>query len=135
MTKQSLRLLLTMLAFASGKLSAVTPVVPGFLEGDLSIHLERGADLADKSSPTPDQASYKEYRLAVFSKDHRIEIAEVSVDEHGHYRLSLPPGDYVLDVKRQVRNRLRVTPRSFTIASEQTARVNMEIDTAFPPPM
>ena len=135
MTKQSLRLLLTVLAFAAGNLSAITPASPGFLEGNLSIHSERGVDLADKPSPTPDQTSYKEYRLAVFSKDHRTEVAEVSVDEHGHYRLPLPPGDYVLDIKRRGRNRLRVTPRSFTITSEQTARVNMEIDTAFPPPM
>ena len=134
MTKRSLGLLLV-LSFAIGRLSAVTPAKPGFLEGNLSIHSEIGVDQADKPSPTPDQTSYKEYPLAVFSKDHRTEIAEVTVDEHGHYRVPLPPGDYVLDLKRQVRNRLRVTPHSFTIASRQTARVNLEIDAAVRPPM
>jgi hypothetical protein len=135
MTKRSLRVLLTVLSFAAGSLLAVTPAAPGFLEGDLSIHSERGVELADKPSPTPDQTSYKEYPLAVFSKDHRTEIAKVSVDEHGHYRLPLPPGDYVLDLKGRVRKRHRATARPFTITSQQTARVNMEIDTAFPPPM
>src|SRR3954471_20479526 len=106
MTKLSFRVLLAMLAFEADNLSAVTPAAPGFLEGDLSIHSEKGVDLADKPSPTPDQASYKEYRLAVFSKDHRTEIAEVSVNEHGHYRLSLPPGDYILDVRRRAGKRL-----------------------------
>ena len=128
-------MLLTVLSFAAGKLSAVTPAEAGFLEGNLSIHSEKGVDLADKPSPSPEQTSYKEYRLAVFSKDHRTEVAEVSIDEHGHYHLSLPPGDYVLDLKRKGRNRFLATPHSFTITSQQTARVNMEIDTPFPPPM
>jgi hypothetical protein len=92
-------------------------------------------DLADKPSATPDQTSSTEYRLAVFSKDHRTEVAEVIVDEHGHYRVPLPPGDYVLDLKRQVRNRLRITPHSFTITSKETARVNFEIEGAIRPPM
>jgi hypothetical protein len=135
MTKRSLGLLLIGLSFAAGRLSAVTPAEPGFLEGDLSIHSERGVDLADKPSATPNQTSSKEYRLAVFSKDHRTEVAEVTVDEHGHYRVPLPPGDYVLDLKGQVRNRLRVTPHSFTIASRQTVRVNLEIEGAVRPPM
>ena len=111
------------------------PAEPGFLEGDLSIHSERAVDLADKPSGTPNRTSSKEYRLAVFSKDHRTEVTEVTVDEHGHYRVPLPPGEYVLDLKRQVRNRLRVAPHSFTIASRQTARVNLEIDAAVRPPM
>ncbi len=135
MTKRSFGLLLVVLSFAASGLSAVTPAEPGFLEGNLSIHSEKGVDLADKPSPTPDQTLYKEYRVAVFSKDHRTELAEVSADENGHYRLPLPPGDYVLDIKKRLRNRPRVAPRSFTITSQQTTRVNMEIDLAFPPPM
>jgi hypothetical protein len=135
MTKRSLRVLVTMLSFAAGSLSGGTSAAPGFLEGNLSIHSERGANLADQPTPAPDQTSYKDYPLAVFSKDHRTEVAEISVDEHGHYRLPLPPGDYVLDLKRRVHNRLRVAARPFTITSQQTALVNMEIDSAFPPPM
>jgi hypothetical protein len=135
MTKRPAALLLAALLVTGGGLWAVTPATPGYLEGDLRVYSEKGVDLADKPSPTPDETSYKEYRLTVFSKDHRTEIAEVPVDEHGHYRLPLPPGDYVLDVKKGKQKRLRVAPHAFTITSQQTARVNMEIDTAFPPPM
>ena len=135
MSKRSLRVFLTALSFVAGNLVALTPAVPGFLEGDLSIHVERGAHLADQPAPTPNETLYKEYSLAVFSKDHRTEIAEVAVDEHGHYRLPLPPGDYVLDLKGRMRKRHRATARPFTITSEQTARVNIELDSTFPPPM
>jgi hypothetical protein len=135
MTKRALAALLTVLSFAAGGLLAVTPAQPGFLEGDLSIHSGRGVDLADKPSPSPNQTSFKEYPLAVFSKDHQTEVAEVSVDEHGHYRLPLPPGEYILDIKGRVRKRLRLTAHPFTITSQQTTRMNMEIDSAFPPPM
>lgn len=133
--KHPLWLLLTMLAFAAPNLSAVTSAAPGFLEGNLSIHSERGVDLADKPSPTPDQNLYKEYRLAVFSKDHQTEIADVSVDMHGHYRLQLPPGEYILDVKKRARNRPRAAPHPFTITSQQTTTMDMEIDISFPPPV
>lgn len=135
MTKRSLGLLLTVLSCAVGNLWAVTPAQPGFLEGDLSIQSERGVDLADKPSATPSQTSSKDFRLVVLSKDHRTEIAEVSVDDHGHYRMPLPPGDYVLDIKRVGRKRVLATSHSFTITSQQTARVNMEIIPAGPPPM
>jgi hypothetical protein len=135
MTQRSFGLLVAVLLFAAGGLRAVTPAKPGFLEGDLKVHSERGVDLADKPSATPDQPSYANYRLMVFSKDHRTEVAQVPIDEHGHYHLSLPPGDYVLDLKRTGRNRFRATAHSFTIASEETVRLNMEIDATFPPPM
>ena len=135
MTKRAIGLLVGSLLLVAGGLWAVTPAKPGFLEGDLKIRLEKGVDLADKPSATPDKTSYAEYRLVVFSKDHRTEIAEVPVDEHGHYRLPLPPGDYLLDVRRTARNRLLATPNPFTIASQETVRVNMEIDAINPPPM
>ena len=131
MTRRSLALLFAVFSFATGGLAAPEP---GFLEGDLSIHSEKGVDLADKPSPTPDQTLYKEYGLAVFSKDHQTEIAEVAVDEHGQYRLPLPPGEYVLDMKKRAGNRPRVAPRPFTITSQKTTKVDMEIN-IFPPPM
>ena len=132
MTRRSLALLCTVFSFAANGLTAPEP---GFLEGDLSIHSETGVELADKPSPTPDQTLYKEYRLAVFSKDHQTEIAEVAVDEHGHYRLPLPPGEYILDMKRRTGNRPRVAPRPFTITSQKTTKMDMEINISFPPPM
>ena len=57
------------------------------------------------------------------------EIARVTADENGKYRIALPPGDYVLDVQNRRRRHVRATPQPFTMATNQTVRVDMAIDT------
>ena len=42
---------------------------------------------------------------------------------------ALPPGDYVLDVQRRARGHVRAKPQRFTIVSNHTVRVDMDIDT------
>src|ERR1043165_8784184 len=73
---------------------------PGFLEGHLKVTLSREVDLAD-GTPTP--------------------LAAETYAE-------LPPGNYVLDIQRRPRGRVRATPQPFTVVSNQTVHVNMEID-------
>jgi len=41
----------------------------------------------------------------------------------------LPPGDYVLDVQRRAPGHVRAKPQRFTVVSNQTVRVDMDIDT------
>jgi hypothetical protein len=54
----------------------------------------------------------------------------VTADEKGNYRVAVPPGDYVLDVQdRRRRRHVRAAPQPFTVASNQTAHVDMNIDT------
>ena len=55
------------------------------------------------------------------------EIARVTADENGNYRVVLPPGDYVLKVQERTRTHLRCKPQQFTIVSNQTVRVDMDI--------
>lgn len=107
---------------------ASSPVATGFLEGRLKISLSRGVELADDNSPKPEPPPYAEYPLAILSKDGRNEVAQVVADKDGHYRVALPPGDYILEVKGGGRRRLRATPHPFKIVSAQTAHVDMDID-------
>src|ERR1044071_5004897 len=80
---------------------------PGFLEGHLKVTLSREVDLAD-GTPTPLAAeTYAEYPLIVLSQDRKQEIARVTVDKNGNYRVELPPGNYVLDIQRRPRGRVR----------------------------
>ena len=102
---------------------------PGVLEGHLGIVLPREVDLADGDAPAITAEAYAEYPLIIWSGDGKKEIARVNVDADGNYRRPLQPGDYVLDVQDRVRRHLRANPKRFTIASNQTARVDMEIDT------
>ena len=63
------------------------------------------------------------------SKDGKKEIARITADENGNYRLELPPGDYVLDVQGRAPGHVRAKPQPFTVVSNETVRVDMNIDT------
>jgi hypothetical protein len=43
--------------------------------------------------------------------------------------VALPPGDYLLDVQDRARKHVRAKPQSFTVGSNQTVRVDMDMDT------
>ena len=49
------------------------------------------------------------------------------MDDNGHYRVSLPPGDYVLALKRPASKRIQQQQRPFTVVSQKTVRMDMEI--------
>jgi len=53
----------------------------------------------------------------------------VTADETGNYRVAVPPGDYVLDVQDRRRRHVRAAPQPFTVTSNQTVHVDMNIDT------
>jgi hypothetical protein len=73
--------------------------------------------------------TYAKYPLAIVSQNGEKEIARVIPDGNGYYRVALPPGDYVLDVQRRARGRVRATPQPFKVVAGETVHVNMEIDT------
>jgi len=110
-------------------LAPIKAVPSGFLEGHLKIILSREVELAD-GTPAPVTAeNYAEYPLIVLSQDRKTEVTRVTADRNGNYRVELPPGDYVLDVQRRPRGRVRATPQPFTVVSGQTIRVDMSVDT------
>jgi hypothetical protein len=102
---------------------------PGFLEGHLKIVSSREVELANGTPPGITTKNYAEYPLIIMSGDGKKEIARVTADENGKYRLALPPGNYILDVQGRVRGHLRAKPQRFTVVSNQTVRVDMDIDT------
>jgi S1-C subfamily serine protease len=109
--------------------ASIKAAPPGFLEGHLKIILSREVELAD-ATPAPVTAeNYADYPLIVLGRDEKTEVARVTADASGNYRVDLPPGDYVLDIQRRPRGRVRATPRPFTVVSGQTVRVDMDVDT------
>ncbi len=100
----------------------------GFLEGHLKIVSLKEVELADENTPTKFTAgNYAQYPLIIRSRDRQKEVTRVIPDKDGNYRLTLPPGQYVLDVQRP--GHLRAKPQPFTVVSNQTVRVDMDIDT------
>ena len=100
----------------------------GFLEGHLKIIFGMAAQPSD-DMPRPEIApeSYGEYPLVVLSQENNREIARVTADGQGNYRVPLPAGNYVLDVQDRVRKRVRTRPQPFTVVSNQIARVDMNL--------
>src|SRR5436309_2080211 len=75
----------------------------GFLEGQLKIVSPRTVEPSD-NMPRPAVApeTYAEYPLIILSQDGKKEIAHVTPDKNGKYRVALPPSAYVLDVQGQI---------------------------------
>ena len=105
----------------------------GAMEGHLKILSARGVDLGDENAAIVTTENYADYPLLILSRDKQKEIARITADTNGNYRAVLPPGDYVLDVQGRTqgptRGHLRAKPQPFTVASNQTVRVDMEIYT------
>jgi hypothetical protein len=107
----------------------------GFVEGRFRVVSLREVELgaADEKlqavAAKTDAVTYAEYPLIILSKDGKKEIARVTADGQGHYRVALPPGDYILDAKGRAPQRVRAKPKPFTIVANQTTRVDMDIDT------
>jgi hypothetical protein len=101
----------------------------GFLEGRLRILASKDVELADGTPSKFSDGNYAEYPLIVLSSDGKNEIARVTADETGKFRVALPPGDYILDVQgRRPKGHVRANPQRFTIASDQVAHIDMYID-------
>jgi hypothetical protein len=109
-----------------------TAVPPGLLEGHLKVVFLGAVEPSD-NMPRPAVApeTYAEYPLVVLSQSDKKEVARVTANENGNYRVSLPPGAYILDVQDRGPKRLRARPQEFTIVSNQTARVDMNIVIGF----
>src|SRR5262245_6738852 len=105
---------------------------PGFMEGHLKITWLGAAEASDEM---PRQAVAPEtsakYPLIVLSQDGKREISRVTADRNGNYRIPLPPGAYILDVQDRAAKRLRAKPQPFTVTSNETIRVDMNIVIGF----
>ena len=102
---------------------------PGFVEGHLKIISGKEVELADGNAPVITAENYAQYPLIILSQGGKKEFARVTADGNGNYRTALPPGDYVLDVQARARGHVRAKPQRFTVVSNQTVRVDMNIDT------
>ena len=99
----------------------------GVMEGHLKILSSKPVDIGDENAATLTTANYADYPLLVLSRDKQKEIARMTADENGNYRAALPPGDYVLVAQRRARKHAK--PQPFTVVSNRTVRVDMEIVT------
>ena len=109
---------------------SINAAPPGFVEGQLKIVSPKEVELADGGPPAEvATVNYAEYPLIILRRDQNKEIARMTADENGNYHTALPPGNYVLDVQGRSPGHVRAKPQQFTVVSNQTVRVDMDIDT------
>jgi hypothetical protein len=109
--------------------ASINAAVPGFVDGHLKIVSPKEVELAGGNPPAITAENYAEYPLIILSQDEKKEIARVTADGNGNYHIALPPGNYVLDVQGRAPGHVRAKPQRFTVASNQTIHVDMDIDT------
>ena len=116
------------LIFLVAGTASIEAASPGFLEGHLKIIFGMAVGESDEM-PRAEGApeSYAQYPLIVLSQEEKKEIARVTVDRSGNYRVALPPGNYVLDVQDRVAKHVRAAPQRFTVVSNQTVHVDMSV--------
>ena len=125
------RVLITALLFALALtcMSSDTGQAAGILQGHLKVISPETVQPADGRAPTVNPQTYIDYPLVVLSSDGTQQIAVVTADTKGNYRVELPPGTYVLDIENRVRKHVRAKPAPFTVVAGQTVHVDMEMDT------
>jgi hypothetical protein len=98
----------------------------GFMEGHLKIVVIRAVE----SDNTPPPENYADYPLIILTQEGKREIARLTADKSGNYRVALPPGAYILKVQERGEERagrIHANPQPFTVVSNQTVRVDMTI--------
>jgi hypothetical protein len=116
-----------------GCVAAGNVAPPDFLEGRSKIVSLRQVEPSD-NMPRPAVVAPEtnaEYPLMILSQDRAKEIARVIADGNGNYRVTLPPGNYILDVQGRAPQRVRARSQLFTVTSNQTVRVDMSIFLGF----
>ena len=91
-----------------------------------------GVEPDNMPQPTVAPETYTKYPLVVLSQDGKKEIARLTADKSGNYRVALAPGAYILTVQvrpgeERAAERIQANPQPFTVVSNQTVRVDMRI--------
>ena len=97
------------------------------MEGHLKIVVIRAVE--PDNIPPPE--NYAEYPLIILTQDGKREIARLTADKFGNYRVALLPGAYILRVQERSAEeraeRIHANPQPFTVVSNQTVRIDMTI--------
>ena len=112
-----------------GGIRAADAGAAGFLEGHLRIAAPKTVEIAEAETAKGAAVDYARYPLVIFNSAGDKEVAQVTADKDGNYRVALPPGDYILDAKGRAPGHVRATPKRFSVVSNQTVHADFELDT------
>jgi len=108
--------------------ASVIAAPQGFMEGHLKITVIRAVE--PDNMPAPE--NYAEYPLIILTQEGKREIARLTADKSGNYRVALPPGAYILALEERpaeerAAERVHANRQPFTVIPDQTVRVDMNV--------
>lgn len=101
----------------------------GVLEGQVTIGPMVPVEQEGQPQPTPRPEDFAAREVVVLNGNGVGEVARVSIDASGHYRIMLLPGLYQVDINHAGTDRAEGFPRSVTIAAGETTTLDIDIDT------
>ncbi len=104
-------------------------VAPGFLEGHVNIGPLLPVQRVGEAAPTVPPEAYAARQIILYQADGKTVVTKLTPDKGGNYRVELAPGTYIVGMVRVGIDRARGLPATVTIASGQTTRLDIEIDT------
>lgn len=101
----------------------------GVLEGKVTIGPLVPVTQEGQPQPTPRPEDYAVREIVILNGNGIGEVARVSIDPDGMYRIMLLPGLYQVDINHAGTDRVEGFPKSVTIVAGETTRLDIDIDT------
>ena len=133
MQKRMLTFIFLPLALLACSLFSPPEMIPapagGTLQGKVTIGPLQPVERAGQPTPTPDPQVFTSRSLNIFKADGKTLVTNLHFNPDGTYRVSLPPGTYVVDIPHNGIGFARPLPKTITIHSGETVQLDIDIDT------
>jgi hypothetical protein len=120
--------LLFLCVFLTACSADAAPAQTGTLSGRVTIGPINPVE-REGENPTPPPEVYAARQIVVFNRTGKREVARVDIDSNGTYEVSLPPGEYVVDINHAGIDSAAGLPQTVTIRADQATQLDIDIDT------
>lgn len=107
----------------------IPPAPAGTLQGHVTIGPLQPVERIGQPTPTPDPEVFTSRTLNIFQADGKTLITSLHFNPDGSYRVSLPPGTYVVDIPHSGIGFARPLPKTIILHSGETIQLDIDIDT------
>lgn len=101
----------------------------GTLTGRVTIGPLRPVERIGEPSPTPPPEVFAARSINIFAADGATLVTNAKINPDGIYVVTLPPGNYVVNIARTGIDRARNLPKTVTIVSGSIFQLDIDIDT------
>ena len=106
------------------------PAEFGTLQGHVSIGPLMPVMREGEPEPTPAPEVYAARQIVIYSADGEDEVARAEIDYQGNYQISLPIGEYLVDINRIGIDSAAGLPTTVQIDHQSVTTLDIDIDTA-----